>query len=376
MATIIPRETKSGERRWLARVRVRRDGRVYSESRTFGSKKAAGAWARAREVELEQTGIPRRHAGVSVAEACGLYVDDLEATPRGVGRSKGSALRRMARDPVLAEVDLASARAADWLEYLRSRYSYEIEGRVVTRAPATLAEDYIYIRGLIEHAAVEWGLQASMQELEAAGLQARRTGLIGASERREQRPTLEQLDAIFKYFYRDLSGRGANNVTRIPVVTVFLALIFSTRRVSELCRMRWDDLDRARQRVLIRDLKHPRHKRGNDVWLHLPDRAMALIDTMPRDNELIFPYHERSIAKQWQSARDWAGLPELRLHDLRHEGISHLFELGWDIPRVALVSGHRSWDTLRRYTHLAGPEPVDRYAGWVWLERILAVGEK
>lgn len=43
------------------------------------------------------------------------------------------------------------------------------------------------------------------------------------------------------------------------------------------------------------------------------------------------------------------------LHDLRHEGISHLFELGWDIPRVAMVSGHSSWDSLKRYTHLYRP---------------------
>ncbi|TIN81271.1 tyrosine-type recombinase/integrase, partial [Mesorhizobium sp.] len=53
-------------------------------------------------------------------------------------------------------------------------------------------------------------------------------------------------------------------------------------------------------------------------------------------------------------------------HDLRHEGISRLFELGWNIPHVAAVSGHRSWTNLKRYTHIR--QRADKYAGWEWLE--------
>lgn len=87
-------------------------------------------------------------------------------------------------------------------------------------------------------------------------------------------------------------------------------------------------------------------------------------------DERIFPFAEKSIAKQWQTARNRAGYEDLRLHDLRHEGVSHLFELGWDIPRVAMVSGHKSWDMLKRYTHLVRPEPFDKYREWKWLEKI------
>jgi len=370
MATIIPRVGKSGEKRYQAKVRLQRDGQGYSESKTFSSKKAAEKWAKAREVELEQTGLPRKHSGVTVAQACKLYVDDLLATPRGVGRTKRMALVRMSKDDVLAGFTLAGARSADWIDYLKSRYQYTIEDRVITRAPATLAEDYAYFRGLIEHAAVDWGVKASMDELEAAGKHARKVGLIGVSESRDVRPTLQQLDEVFGYFYRERSGKGANNVTRLPVITIFLFLIFSTRRVSEVTRLRWADLDREHHRILVRQMKHPRAKVSNDVWVYLPDRAMALIDTMPQVDERIFPFAEKSIAKQWQTARNWAGHEDLRLHDLRHEGVSHLFELGWDIPRVAMVSGHQSWDMLKRYTHLVRPEPVDKYAGWEWLGKL------
>ena len=62
------------------------------------------------------------------------------------------------------------------------------------------------------------------------------------------------------------------------------------------------------------------------------------------------------------------GIENLHFHDLRHEGVSRLFEMGLSLPRVAAVSGHRSWTTLKRYTHLR--QVGDKWAGWEWLERI------
>jgi hypothetical protein len=29
-----------------------------------------------------------------------------------------------------------------------------------------------------------------------------------------------------------------------------------------------------------------------------------------------------------------------------------LFEIGYNVPHAAAVSGHRSWTSLKRYTHL------------------------
>ena len=52
-----------------------------------------------------------------------------------------------------------------------------------------------------------------------------------------------------------------------------------------------------------------------------------------------------------------AGINDLRFHDLRHEGICRLFEAGLNIPEVAMISGHLSWQNLKRYTHLR-PEAV------------------
>jgi hypothetical protein len=54
------------------------------------------------------------------------------------------------------------------------------------------------------------------------------------------------------------------------------------------------------------------------------------------------------------------GVEDLHFHNLRNEGVSRLFEMDWDIPRVSSVSGHRDWYSLPRYTHLSGRG--DRYS--------------
>jgi integrase len=58
----------------------------------------------------------------------------------------------------------------------------------------------------------------------------------------------------------------------------------------------------------------------------------------------------------------------LHFHDLRHEGISRLFEIGRTIPQAASVSGHRSWSSLQRYTHIR--QTGDKYAGWKWMPTV------
>jgi integrase len=61
-------------------------------------------------------------------------------------------------------------------------------------------------------------------------------------------------------------------------------------------------------------------------------------------------------------------IKDLKFHDLRHEGVSRLFELGKTIPQVASVSGHRSWQNLQRYTHIR--TVGDKWANWRWLETV------
>ena len=158
---------------------------------------------------------------------------------------------------------------------------------------------------------------------------------------------------------------GASNSTAPPPYQCrkFVAFaIFSTRRQEEITLLQWDDLDE--DQILVRDMKHPGDKKGNHVYCELPPEALAVIKSMPRIAPEIFPYTTDAISAAFTRACRFLEIKDLRFHDLRHEGISRLFEMGRTIPHVAAVSGHRSWTSLKRYTHIR--QSRDKYENWKW----------
>jgi integrase len=120
-------------------------------------------------------------------------------------------------------------------------------------------------------------------------------------------------------------------------------------------------------------MKHPGEKIGNDTWCDLPDPAVDIVKTMPRTDERIFPYSTDAISAAFTRAslllgintEDMPDKERLHFHDLRHDGVSRLFEMGLNIPHVAAASGHRSWTSLKRYTHLR--QTGDKYTKWKWI---------
>ena len=121
-------------------------------------------------------------------------------------------------------------------------------------------------------------------------------------------------------------------------------------------------------RVWVRDMKNPGDKKGNHVLCELTPEAIQIIDSMPRVADEIFPFTTGAISAGFTRACRQLGISDLHFHDLRHEGISRLFEMGRTIPQVAAVSGHRSWSSLQRYTHIR--ETGDKFKGWNWLKII------
>jgi integrase len=88
----------------------------------------------------------------------------------------------------------------------------------------------------------------------------------------------------------------------------------------------------------------------------------------PLDTDLIFwgepgrdgkrrPYEFRPA---WHRTLREADIKGLRFHDLRHEAVSRLVEAGLGDQEVAAISGHKSMQMLRRYTHLRAEDLVSR----------------
>lgn len=67
-----------------------------------------------------------------------------------------------------------------------------------------------------------------------------------------------------------------------------------------------------------------------------------------------------TFSKVWNGIKSSLGLSDLHFHDLRHEAVSRLVEAGFSDQEVSAISGHKSMQMLKRYTHLRAEDLVDR----------------
>jgi len=68
----------------------------------------------------------------------------------------------------------------------------------------------------------------------------------------------------------------------------------------------------------------------------------------------------RYCEPRWLGIKAELGVSDLRFHDLRHEAVSRLVEGGLSDQEVAGISGHKSMQMLKRYTHLRAEDLVGR----------------
>lgn len=235
---------------------------------------------------------------------------------------------------------------------------------VQTRQPQTVGNYISHLASIFTIAMPAWQYPLDRQAMADARVVMTRMGYTSRSNERDRRPTLDEIDKLMTRF----EPRSRQRSDSIPMHRMTAFAIFSTRRQEEITRITWPDLDETNSRVMVRDMKNPGEKIGNDVWVDLVPEAMAIIQAMPRVALEIFPYSAETTSANFTRSCALLGIEDLHFHDLRHDGISRLFELGWNIPNVALVSGHRSWQSLKRYTHIR--QAGDKYADWKWLASV------
>lgn len=350
MGSITERPKKGGGRSYLAQIRIVRSGKtVHRENQTFERRQAAAAWLERRETELAAPGgLERAKASDPTLEM--VINRYLEESEREIGKTKAQVLRTIKTYPI-AQKPISAIRSADVVEMLRG-----IEAKPQTRG------NYLsHLSSIFALARPAWGYAADHDVATDAAAAAKRLGLISRSQRRDRRPTIDELDRLLTHY----TDRQYRRPGMVPMLRIIPFAIYSTRRQEEIVRIRWADLDEAGSRILVRDMKNPGEKIGNDVWCALPPEALAIIQAMPRTDPEIFPYTTDAISASFTRTCQLLGIENLHFHDLRHEGVSRLFEMGNTIPLVANVSGHRSWSSLKRYTHLQATG--DRFEGWPWL---------
>lgn len=145
---------------------------------------------------------------------------------------------------------------------------------------------------------------------------------------------------------------GQHNPMTLSIV-MFLVLT-GVRRANAL-KARWCELDEARGLWNI-----PVTKNGKPQSIHLSPELKVLLNTLPSrgESEYIFPNPNTglpfvSVYSSWNSMRIEAGMPQLRMHDLRHTFASLLINGGASLYSVQGALGHSNPQTTQRYAHLS-----------------------
>jgi integrase len=357
MGTIVPRKRKDGSVGYTAQILRKKSGRIiHREAQTFDRRQAASAWLKRRETELsepgaiERTKVPEK----SLANAIDRYIAE---SRKAIGRTKAQVLTS------IKEHDIANTDCGE----IRSQHIVDFANELLGggRQPSTVGNYISHLAAIFAIARPAWGYRLEEIQMKDAQTVLRQMGIIGKSKSRNRRPSLPELDLLMQHFV-DRSKRDPNAALMHHVIPY---AIFSTRRQEEITRQEMSDVDASHSRLLVRDMKHPGEKIGNDCWCELPDEALRIIKAMNNEGR-VFPYTTDAIGAAFTRACQLLGIEDLHFHDLRHDGISRLFEMGKTIPQAASVSGHKSWQSLQRYTHLR--QTGDKYAGWKWLDVVTA----
>lgn len=139
-------------------------------------------------------------------------------------------------------------------------------------------------------------------------------------------------------------------------VIIMLALETSMRQ-GEILSLQWELIN------LQAGIAHlPETKNGTWRDVPLSSKARQLLTSMdPKSTGRVFSYTSSGLKSAWRNCLIALNIVGLHFHDLRHEAISRLFELGsLNVIEVATISGHKSLNMLKRYTHLRAYQLVKK----------------
>lgn len=349
MASIRARKNAAGKIAWQARV-IRKG--FPDQVRTFRTKAQACAWAAVVEAEIARgVFVPGLTGGqkLLLREAIERYI--AQEVPRMRSQANAvNALRAIARQ--LGDYSLAAITPAIVAEYRDQRLASGASSQ-------TVRHDVGWIQRVFKAAIQEWGISLP-SGIPTAFL--RKPPPAKARDRRLQGDEETRLLT---------ECANAKNPWLLPVVRF---AIETAMRAGEMLETRgttdpetgerpiqttgllWAHVDLKKRTATL-----PMTKSGTARAVPLSSVAVDILRGLPRlmDGRVFGTTYE-AIHLSFTRACKRAGIEDLRFHDLRHEATTRFFEKGLNPMEVAAITGHKTLQMLKRYTHLRAEELAKR----------------
>lgn len=303
-------------------------------SKVFMTKRAAEKWAKETEIALE-SGDTHNLTNKTVSHAIERFKE--EQTPKAyhvtilnfwdkeLGQRKLSQIRR--------------AHVIDARKKLQKQKVKKGPNKGQPLAPSTINRRVALLSKVFRVAIEEWDwARDNPCHVRALTEDNERDRLLSEKEQ----------NALYK------SLKAHSEPSLYPFVMVAL---YTGMRASEVQRLRWEDLDIDSGHIQIKQSKN-----GEKRSVVVGGEALELLKTWRKERALVWkgfvfgnthtgkaPYNYRA---HWKEAKETAGVENFRFHDLRHAFTTAALTAGMNPVMVQLVTGHKSSQMLKRYSHL------------------------
>ncbi len=167
-------------------------------------------------------------------------------------------------------------------------------------------------------------------------------------------------DEQLKKLEKTLLEREIAGIVSPYTISALRLIIYTGCRKGEILSLQWEEIDLTHNCLRLKD-----SKTGKRV-IPLNDIAKGIILNIEKqaNNPYVFcgdkpGTHLVAIQKTWERIRKQAGLPDIRIHDLRHSFASFAINNGVDLIELKGLLGHASVKTTERYIHLTNKKLLD-----------------
>ena len=327
------RTTLACIRRWRGKwnVQIRLLG-IRPISRTFNRKDDAQRWALETEGNIQRGefkgGLDDRRR-TTLKQLLERYRDNVTPLKRG-RHNETYMIEALLRQDFVNE-SLASLTAKTFSAYRDERLK-SVKGTTVNHELTLLSHVYVI-------ANTEWGLAVD-------------NPLVDVRRAKNSEPRQRRLE---KGEWAALMSKLAKTRNKLVRPIIRFAIETGMRR-GEILAAQWAAIDWERRTLHI-----PVTKTGKPRTIPLSPAAMTILEEQRHMNlTRPFPLTMESFKLAWKRLIKRSGINDLHFHDLRHEAITRFFEMGLSIPEVALISGHKDFRMLARYTHLKAEDVASK----------------
>lgn len=277
----------------------------------------------------------------TIKEALKAYTDRISPNKRGAKQEKYRA--RPIWRSFLGKIRISEVSTVDIANYRDMRLATIAPHTKRLVSPNTVRLELAMLSDMLNIAIIEWGACK-----ENPVLRVRKPKLPPGRDRRitwgEERRIL----------------RAASAHKNREMYSIIVLALETAMRQGEILNLEWEHID-LRTRVAHLPITKNGSKRDVPLSLRAVDALTRLGVGTQGD---VFKYTSDGFKSAWRTLIKRTGIENLHFHDLRHEAVSRLFELGTlDMMEVATISGHKSMQMLRRYTHLKASNLVEKLDG-------------